>query len=69
MDSIVVDRESFHADPDPDQTFHFGADPDPDPTPEFRTCWKICVFLYFYSQHCQFILLYLSRQHHRCHNF
>ncbi len=31
------------------------------------SCWKIIYFFYFYSP--QFILFYLSRQHHKCHNF
>jgi hypothetical protein len=62
-----VHRQPFHADPDPDLTFHFGADPDPDPIlPSFIRVGK-SVFFYSSSKPCQSTIF--SRQRHRCHNF
>ncbi len=68
MDSSVVHRQPFHADPDLNPTFHFGADPDPVPIPSFARAGK-SFFFYIYSQHCQSTLFYLSRLRHRCHAF
>jgi hypothetical protein len=63
----VVDRHRFEADPDPDPTFHFDADPDPDPDifPSFTHIGNQEKILDFYSQQCQFKLIYLSRQRHK----
>ncbi len=57
--NVVVDRNRFDADPDPDHAFHFDANADPNPTYNFTLCW-ISHFFYFYS---------LSRQRLRRHYF
>jgi hypothetical protein len=64
----VVDRHQNDADPGPDPSFHFAVDRNPDL--DLALLWKIIYFFTFIheSRQCQFSLLYLSLQRHRCHN-
>jgi hypothetical protein len=64
---------------DPDPNFHFYADPDLDPDRiktipvpvhmRMALVGKSEILFYFFSQHCQFAVYYLSHQGQSCHNF
>jgi hypothetical protein len=68
LETRVVDRRRFGADPDPDPTFQYDADPDPSQILHIFENRKN-ILLSFNGTAMTVYIVYLSGQCRRCHNF